>query len=411
MGLPRFIAKRYLFSKKSQNVINIISGISVVGIGVATAALVIVLSAFNGIEHLVLNLFSSFEPQVEITFRQSKTFDEKLFPWEGLKKVDGVSLISRNVEEIAIFRNGDHWVHGRIKGVDEYFVDAVALGDHMVSGDPVMGIGDENIGIAGAELTMRLHGFIGEPFSASEGVTVYFPVRNKRIRPNSKSFKENRLLLSGAFTYNKDVDRQFVLVPLEYARENLQWGSDLSSIEVFVRGDADIDKVKSDIEAVVGPDFKVETVMERNSLIHQTSETEKWMVVIILAFVMLLAAFNMIASMTMLILEKENDIGTLQALGAEAKDIRRIFFLEGGMICTIGGLSGLALGYLICIAQQQFGWIPMEGGLTNEFPIVFKWRDLVVVMGALLLIGAMVTWMPTWLVSRRVIRRQTGQSA
>jgi lipoprotein-releasing system permease protein len=399
-----FIARRYLFSKKSHNVINIISGVSVFGIMISTAALVIVLSAFNGIENLVINLFSTFESEVKIESVKTKTFNEQYIP-EEIYQVDGLVDYTKVIEEIIILKNDDMFIIGTVKGVEPSFLQMSNMKSNLLDGVSALTMGDQAVGLVGVGALERLGGYIYESDFPQESFTIYSPNRNEKIsRRNVDAFTTSRIPIVGTFSFNNEVDESYLVVPLDYAAEILEYKNEISSVELDFEEGVDLDAKKQELQRILGPSFKVKTIYEQNELIYQTSKSEKWITTLLLAFIFFLATFNMVASITMLVIEKRDNMQTLYSLGAKKVQLQRIFFYEGLLINGIGLVLGLLIGYGICLLQQQVGLIRMEGSVVEFFPIKFKLNDLFVILSITVIFGLLAAYLPSKFLIKRIIK-------
>jgi lipoprotein-releasing system permease protein len=399
-----FIARRYLFSKKSHNVINIISGVSVFGIMISTAALVIVLSAFNGIENLVINLFSTFESEVKIESVKTKTFNEQYIP-EEIYQVDGLVDYTKVIEEIIILKNDDMFIIGTVKGVEPSFLQMSNMKSNLLDGVSALSMGDQAVGLVGVGALERLGGYIYESDFPQESFTIYSPNRNEKIsRRNVDAFTTSRIPIVGTFSFNNEVDESYLVVPLDYAAEILEYKNEISSVELDFEEGVDLDAKKQELQRILGPSFKVKTIYEQNELIYQTSKSEKWITTLLLAFIFFLATFNMVASITMLVIEKRDNMQTLYSLGAKKVQLQRIFFYEGLLINGIGLVLGLLIGYGICLLQQQVGLIRMEGSVVEFFPIKFKLNDLFVILSITVIFGLLAAYLPSKFLIKRIIK-------
>ncbi|UKN03364.1 FtsX-like permease family protein [Paracrocinitomix mangrovi] len=404
MGSTFFIARRYLFSKKSRNVINIISGVAVFGIAISTAALIILLSAFNGIENLVITLFSTFEPDIKIEAVESKTFDPSFIPDE-VYQVDGVVDYTQVLEEIVIIKNEEMFVIGSVKGVEESFLEMSEMDEHLLDGENTIYLGDVPVGLVGFGILESVGGYIFQSDFPPENFTIYSPNRNEKIsRRNVDAFTTSTIPIVGTFSFNNEVDETYLVVPIEYAREILNYKNEVSAIEMKFEEGYDLEEVKEELMAIIGPSFKVKTNYEQNELTYQTSKSEKLITTLLLAFIFFLATFNMIASITMLVIEKKKDMQTLFSLGARKNQLERIFFYEGLMINGLGLAIGLILGYGICLLQQYVGLIRMEGNVVEYFPIVFKLDDLLVILGITAIFGVMAAYLPSKFLIKRILK-------
>ena len=409
MNTPYFIAKRYLFSKKSQNVINIISGISIFGITVATAAMVIVISAFNGVEGLVVSLFNAFEPDLKIESTVSKTFPSTIIP-QIITNEDDLQYFSKVIEETVIFKHYEQFAFGKIKGVEEDYLKMVDMPSQLLESSPGFDgtalVKDEgNFGFAGYIIFQNLGGYIYDIPNEFESLTIYSPKRNQKIRRQSSSaFNTTLLPISGVFSFNNKVNENYVIVPFQLAKEILNYQSDVSAIELQYKENADIDKKKDEIQTILGTDFSVKTAYEQNELIYKTSKSEKWMVIVLLGFIFFLGTFTMVASITMLIIEKKDNIYTLRAMGANDTQLRKVFFIEGMLINGIGILLGLVLGLTVCYSQIYLGWLKMEGGMVENFPVLVKISDIFLILSITIFIGTITAYLPSKILIQKAIK-------
>lgn len=403
MNSPFFIASRYLFSKKTHNVINIISGISVAGILVSTAALVIVLSAFNGIEDLVVSLTGSFEAEIKIEASRTKTFDRNFVPQE-LFDTEGLVNYSEAIEEIAIVKNEEEFIIGTIKGVEDEFLEMTKMSEHMMDGPAVLHDQYGPLGLVGTGVLIQLQGLIFEADGPLESFTIYAPRKDTEIKRNSAdAFQTRQIPIVGAFSYNNEVDENYLLVPIDFAAEMMDYGNQITTIEMDFADDIDLEQKKEELQQMLGDDFRVRTNLERIDMIYQTSKSEKWITTLLLGFIFFLATFNMIASITMLVLEKRNDMQTLRAMGAKRKQMQQIFFFEGLLINGFGLIFGLGIGYLICWLQQTFGFVSMEGSHAEYFPIAFRLSDLFLILGITVGFGTLAAYLPSMFIVRRIV--------
>lgn len=404
MNSSFFIAKRYLFSKKSNNVINIISGVSVIGIMISTAALVIVLSAFNGIENLVVNMFSSFEPDIKIESIKTKSFDQDYIP-EEVYQIEGLVSYSKVIEEISIIKNEEKFVIGTIKGVEESFLEMVDMNGHLLDGQSKLKYGENPSGLVGVIALENLGGYIYESDFAPEYFTIYSPNRNEKIsRRNLEAFTTSSIPIVGTFSFNNQVDEEFLVLPLDYAAEILDYKNEITGLELDFEEGTDLVSIKAEIQKMIGPSFQVKTNYEQNELIYQTSKSEKWITTLLLAFIFFLATFNMVASITMLVIEKKDNMRTLHSLGGSENKLQNIFFYVGSLINGLGMILGLAVGYGICLLQQQVGLIRMQGGVVEFFPIYFKLNDLFVILGITIIFGLLAAYLPSKFLIKRILK-------
>ncbi len=407
MNSSFFIARRYLFSKKTQNVINIISGVSVVGIMISTAAMVIILSGFNGIEGLVFKMFSSFESDIQISAQNSKTFD-KAYILPQVYEMEGVDKYSHVIEEIAIVKNGDNFIIGTIKGVEQDFLEMSEMKDHLLDGKGIIEDDYGPLALIGGGAIENLDGYIYQIEGEYETFTLYSPNREEKISSNQlknvDAFSTSQIPIAGVFSYNNDVDLNYLLVPLDFAASIFNYKDEITQLEIDFKPNTDLIAKKNELIQLLGPSFKVETNIEQNKLIFETSQSEKWITTLLLGFIFFLATFNMIASITMLVIEKRENMRTLFALGAKETQLRRIFFYEGLLINGLGLIFGLTLGYGVCYLQLEFGLIAMENSHVEYFPITFKWIDLFLILGITTVFGILAAYLPSRFLIKRIIQ-------
>lgn len=354
--------------------INSITLISVVGITLITAALVILLSAFNGIEQMIEKLYSDFDPDISISSAEGKTFDENSIDLRQVRAVEGVVNVSKAVDEIVVIKHEQKWVNARMVGIDSSFLEIARMKQHIVDGEPIIRIENNDFGIIGATLLDKLGGFIPERMGF-ETVQIYAPKRDAKVRLGSNPFKMQFLNISARMNFNREVNAERIVVPLDLARELLNYNKDLNFVYVDVDNGFNVDKVKSQLKESLGDRFSVKTNYEKNELIYKTSRSEKIIVIVILVFIFILAAFNLIASLTMLFVEKKDNLKTLTAMGADNKSIFKIFFFEGLLISGRGILIGLIVGYFVCFIQLQFGLLTMPNSGGEAFPIALSFKD------------------------------------
>lgn len=380
MNTALYIARRYLFAKKSTNAINIISTISVLGVFVGSAALIIILSVFNGFEDVVLKMFNTITPQLVISPAKGKTFDPNTVYFKELKKNQAIYSYTEVLSENALLRYHDKQSVGLIKGVSSAYLKNKSLDSITVQGKFVI----ENSSGANAVLGSALQNYLMvntndvftelQVFSPKKGLT------SSSVNP-ADDFMDLSIPVSGIFEVQQDFDN-IAIVPLSFARRLLQEEQKISSIEINLQKGVNPDTFKKQVEELVGTDFLVKDRIEQNKALYSILGTEKWAVYIILTFILIIAIFNIIGSLTMLVIDKLKDIAILTSLGAGKKLIKRIFLFEGMMITMTGCITGLFAGFVFCLIQQKFGLIKMSQEnllMSNAYPIGFKWTDFLLV--------------------------------
>lgn len=380
VNTPLYIARRYLFAKKSTNAINLISGISMLGVMVGSAALIIILSVFNGFENVILTMFNTITPQLEITPKQGKTFNPNSAVFTDLKRNSDVYSLTQVLQENALLKYNEKQAVGLVKGVsDDYLKN-----DKLDSITPEGRFELQNKFGPSAVIGSGLQSFLGvntvDPFTSLE---IYSPRKNiaaNSINP-ADDFTIESIRVSGVFEVQQDFDNG-IIVPLAFARKLLGEPQNVSSIEINLKPGVKVPDFKASLSKKLGSSFNVLNRAEQNSALYHILTTERWAVYIILTFILIIAIFNIVGSLTMLVIDKVQDIAILSSLGAGKRFIRNIFLFEGIMITMSGCLFGLFLGFLFCLFQQYFGSVKMGDGtnpLLTAYPIGIKWKDFVLV--------------------------------
>jgi len=401
LNLPLFIAKRYLISKKSHNAINIISGISVAGIAFGTMALVIVLSGFNGLTDLVQSLYNSFDADIEITAKQGKTFDPNTTSFQTILKSENLAYYSEVMEGNALLKYDDKQSIATIKGVSTDFQKMSRFDTLVREGD--FNIIKNNI-VIGKSISYVLQTRTNDFASL---ISIYAPKRGKITSMNPEDgLNEMKAYAAGVFSINDELDN-YIIMDIEKARALLDYTTEVTSLEIAVEKAADVEKFRKEIAASLGDKYEVKSREQQNSLLYKTMQSEKLWTFIILIFILIIATFNVIGSLTMLIIEKKKDITILNNMGADIKLIRKIFLIEGLLITCIGAIFGLLIGMLICWIQIKFELITMsEGYVINAYPIKVKILDIFAIITAVLTIGFIASWYPVRIFTKKHLQVQ-----
>jgi len=403
MNLAQFIAGRYLFAKKSHNVINIISAISAIGMAVGTAALIIILSVYNGFDSLIRSMMSNVEPDLLITPATGKTFvpDDSTFDWiYDQPSVKNMCCVLE--EQVFISYDGKQSL-AKAKGVDWVYEEESPLKDHMRDGEFKLHRGDIPLAAVGAGLAYELG--ISPRFLSP--IEIYFPTRTGRISlaNPAASIESVRVYPSGLFSVNNDVDAELLIVPIEKMQELLEYDNEVSAVELRLTEDSPKDELKrlqKEIGTRLGPGFKVKDRFQQNESLYKMMKYEKAAIFMILIFVIIIIAFNIFGSLTMLIIEKKEDIGTLRSMGAQDGLIRKIFVLEGWYISLAGLAGGLIIGVGFAALQQAFGIIKMPGHfVVQAYPIILSWSDILLTAVGVAVIGYLIALLPVALHSRK----------
>ena len=395
MNLPFFIARRYLISKKSHNIINLISGISMVGVAVGTAALIIVLSVFNGFESVVISLFSVFDPDIEITVNQGKTFHENEIDAAQIRALPGVISYTDVVEENALLHYNKQQYLATIKGVDSLYQVKSPIDSLLVTGHMLLQKDSLDFAIPGYGVAYYLNIDMNAPDNI---ISVFIPKRKGSISGlPQESFHNDFIRPSAIFSVQQDFDDKYMLVPLRFARRMLDYTDEVTSIEIRLAKGADVASVQQKIAGIAGPKFRVQNRFQQQEVLYKIMKSEKWAVFLILTFILIVASFNVIGSLTMLILDKKKDISILRSMGAKDAAIKQIFFFEGLLISLTGAAAGLLLGLLVCFLQQKFGLVKLQSGgsfIISAYPVKLIATDFIYVFVTIALIGAAAAWLP-----------------
>jgi len=394
--LTFLFAWRYFKAKKNTNAINIISWISIVAIMVGTTSLILVLSVFNGFEDLVKTLYSSFYPDIRITSTSDKYLVLTEAQLSRLRAYSGVREISLVAEEKALVQNGEAQSIVYLKGVDEYYAAVSGVAKHIVKGNFDVGTEEAPLLILGG----GVENAIGVQSDRNIiPLTVYTPRRDKEIATSDplQSLSVDTVNTSGAFIIQQEFDNKYAITNLAFIRRMLELPENTyGAAELSIRTGADVDDVQQALQAILGKEYLVQTRYEQNKSLYAVMRAEKWVIYIILSLILIVAAFNMIGALTMLVLEKKNDISVLHALGADRGLIQRIFVSEGLLLATIGGGVGLLLALGIALAQIHFKLIPLQGGsfLIDYFPVKLNPADFLLVIATVLIIALIAAYIP-----------------
>lgn len=392
MNVSLYIAKRYLISKKSKNAINIISWISVVSVAIGTFALVVVLSAFNGLESLVESLFENFDSDVKIEAQRGKVFESKLINYEALDEIEGIANYTRVLEEVCGVRFKKQQTIATIKGVDESFIRMSLLDSALIEGHSDLKRGQIFYAISGYGIASQLGLYLN---ASPDNLNFYAPKRSKINTSNPlQSVYQSYIASGGVFYISPEYDTKYIVVPIEFAQQFLNYDDEISAIEIKASEGADLEKLKEALTQLFGPDYSVKTRYEFNELLYKTNKTEKWVTFLILVFILIIAAFNILGSISMLIIDKQKDINTLKSLGANQALIRRIFFTEGLLINLAGAATGLVIGVVVCLLQEHIGLLRLEGGIVEFYPVELHYVELLYIVATVMLIGFLTAWYP-----------------
>ena len=404
MNLPFYIARRYLLGKKSQNAINIISGISVLGITTGTMALVIVLSVFNGFDALVKSLYNTFDPDIEISSIGEKTFTPDPATKQAIVSLPGVSALSEVLEDNVLLLYDDRQHIATVKGVDDSFTDVSGLDSMVFEGE--MKLKDHN----------RPYVVVGQGVKYSLGINLNFidPLfiytidRTARINMSQpeESIRRDFIYPSGVFSIEQDYDFRYIICPIEFVRDLLLYEDEVTQLEVKLNPRFPVEEVQQEIQSLLGEGFHVKNREQQNELFYRVMRSEKWAIFLILTFILIIASFNIIGSLSMLIIDKKKDIVTLRNMGAGNGLIKRIFLVEGWLISVFGSITGIFLGTLISWIQQRFGLIELtQSGsfIIDAYPVQIEAFDIFLIWITVLIIGLLAARYPVQQISKKYL--------
>lgn len=402
MNLSFYIAKRYLVSKKKQNIINIISGISLAGIVVGTMAIIIIVSVMNGFIQLIGTFYSDFDPDLQITPVEGKMFDPASINTQDIKNLQGVIHYAEVVEEVAMLRYGKQQYPATVKGVPANFPEYTNIKKLLIDGEYYL----EKDGINYAVIGRGVANYLGVGVSFLDPIDVYVPKRGRQFSLNpSRAYNHEYIFPSAVFAVLEDVDSKYIIVSKAFASELFESGNLISAIELSVDNQTDVKKIQEELENMLGPSFHVKNKEQQHDLIFKTMKSEKWAVYFILIFILLLASGNMIGNLTMLYIDKKEDISILRSMGMSREKINRIFLYEGWLISFLGGLIGTILGVFVCWLQIHFELIKLPGAngsfVISAYPVQILGSDILLAFIAVLSIGFLASWYPVKFMSAK----------
>lgn len=408
MNFPFFIARRYLFSKKKTHAINVISFISVIGVAVATTALVIVLSVFNGFQDLVAGFFTNFDPQLKVVPVEGKTVaaDDPILT--KIRQLPQVEVATETLEDMALAIYNGHQAMVTIKGVDDNFADLTHITE-ILYGDGQFDLHTANLEYG--TIGIRLAQDLGTGSRWQDYLRIYAPRRQGQLDMSNPTdgFVVDSLLSDGVvFSVNqRKYDKSYILTSLGFARRLFDQQGCLSALELRLKPGSDFDAVKSEMQDIAGKKFKVEDRYEQQADTFKIMQIEKLMAYIFLTFILVVACFNIVGSLSMLIIDKKDDVVTLRNLGANDKTITRIFLFEGRMISVLGAILGIAVGLLLCLLQQQFGLVRMgdsDGSfVVNAYPVSVHYLDVLIIFITVIATGWLAVYYPVRTLSKRLL--------
>lgn len=390
MNTAVFIARRYLLSKKSVNAINVISSISMIGVLVASGALIIILSAYNGLENLVLSMYSSFTSELRIEPLEGKVFNANTAVFKKIKDDPRILDYNNILQEKVLVKYHDYQYIGTLKGVDVNYGLTKDMDSLLWDGSFFLKEGDLNYAILGAAVFSNLGISLNNVMTEIE---IFSPNKNVTNALNpTEEFTMRSISPAAVFKAQQQLD-DIIMVPINFARDVLGEYDEVSAIEINLKNRKDLHQVKRDLEENLGEKYLIKTRVQQNPALYKLLNTEKWGVFFILAFVLVIAAFNIVGSLTMLVIDKQKDVSVLNSLGASKRLIKQIFFFEGMFISMIGCIGGLLLGGFFCVLQQRFGLVSMgtESIITDVYPVSMRLTDFLLVFFTVVLVSGVAS--------------------
>ena len=401
MKFPFFIAKRYLFTSKSKNVVNIISYISLFGVAIGTAALVVGLSVFNGLEDLVLSKYNSFDPHLKVTSSVGKTF--KISELDStLKENNDIENYSFILEEKVLIEYEGKKIISEIKGVDDNYYKLVDIDSIIKAGeyfsDELYRTKDVMVVGAGIANSLSVH--------INNMITVTSPKRDSRYIKDASDLVSEPFTVLGVFSVQAEYDNQYVLIPLNRAQKMLEREGEASSAEINIKDSDKMNQIKIELEQILGEDFVVKSRLEQHEFLYKIFNTEKLAVFLILVFILIIASFNIISSLSMLMIDKQNDIKTFWNLGSSEKQIRNIFFIKGFFGVLLGSFIGIGIGVSFSLLQQHFGFISMpENFIVSAYPIKLLFSSILIVELTVVIIGLIASYYPAKILTSKFLNK------
>ncbi|MES2387574.1 MAG: FtsX-like permease family protein [Bacteroidota bacterium] len=386
MNFPFFVARRYFFSGRKRNFIQILSIISMLGVGVGTMALIIVLSAFNGLEDVIRTMFNTFDPQLKITALKGKSFDTSPEFINRLRQVPGIAYVTEVAEDNALLKYREGQMVVKVKGVSDNFVQQQRIDSNIVDGVFRLHDAEQDRAILGAGIASAFQVVLDDP---ADAIQLWYPKASLKTGLNpEKAFYRRNIIPGSVFQIEDQFDSRYVFVPLAFASDLFACGTKRNSIEIKLKPGTEIEPVQQSLQALLGAKFLVQNSDEQHAGLMRILKIEKLFVFLALSFIVVIASFNIFVSLGMLAIDKKRDISVMFALGATQQHIRRIFLLEAVLVAFTGATVGMVLGYAVCAVQKQFGLVGMgmESAVIQAYPVKMLWSDFFLIAGFLVLI-------------------------
>jgi lipoprotein-releasing system permease protein len=402
MNFPFLLARRYLLAKKSHNAINIVAWISVLGVATGTFALVVVLSVFNGFDSLIRSLYNSFDPDIKVSLAEGKFFDATDLALDQIRAIKGVKAICPVLEENALLKNGNNQYICTLKGIDNSFQSVSGIDSMMVDGKLILNDTVAQYAVAGQGVAY----YLGINLKSFNPTWIYLPSRNEEISLDpERAFQRRPVIVSGIFSVESEYDSKYFIVSIGLARELLSLPKGMSTLEVGLKPEADANAVQQQIEQIAGKKFVVKNRLQQQELFYKIMKSERWAIFFILTFILLVASVNIIGSLTMLIIEKKNEMITYRSLGMSIRQIKHIFLFEGWLISLAGAITGILIGLFICWLQMQYGLVQLHGTgafIIKAYPVEIRISDILLVFFTVSAIGFAASWYPVRYISKNL---------
>jgi lipoprotein-releasing system permease protein len=406
MNLPFFIARRYFFSRRVSGVVHIISGISLTGITVCSFALIVILSVFNGFQETVSKLYNVFDSDLKIIPDKGKYFDLSKAKTDAIKKLPNVIAVTPVIEENALLKYKDKQTIASFKSIDPPYLRSMHIDSMIEQGDAVIRDGERSYTLVGTGVAAKLSLPGRDDFNPLQ---VFVPKRGEISFLNPESaFNKRSISVSGKFSIVQEFDEKYIILPLSFARMLEEQPTAMTAFELKTGKDADIEKIRSRVKAIIGPGFRVLDRFEQQPTTFKVMKSEKFFVYMMLSFIMVIAAFNMIGALLMLAIDKKQDMMAILSMGGTEEMLRSILFYEGLMLSIIGGVAGIILGGIVGFLQKQYGFIKISGAgdsstfVLNAYPVAFKPTDFLLVFITVIVLGFAASWYPARVANKRL---------
>jgi lipoprotein-releasing system permease protein len=392
-----------LFSKKKQNIINIISGISVAGIIVGTMAMVIVMSVFNGFNNLIETFFSNFDPDLKISATHGKMFVPADSRFEEINNLPGVVHYAEVIEEVALLKYGNQQYPAIVKGVPANYSSYTNIDTLIVDGIFMLEDRGMNYAVVGQGVAFNL----GLGLSFVDPIRIFVPKKGRQTSVNlARSLNFDYIFPAGVFSVLEEIDSKYMLVPYHFAANLFESENRVSAVELGIDPNVKSKKLQKEIQEILGESFHVKNKYQQHDLVFRTMKSEKWASYFILVFILIVASFNMLSSLSMLIIDKKEDMFILRSMGADSKLIRKIFLFEGWLISFFGAVTGSLLGIFVCWLQIKFEFVTLPGAgsfIISAYPVQIIFSDILLILGIVLGIGFIASWYPVRFISHRFL--------